>query len=264
MRARKRVEFQAPPGRWTVPRAPRTLSIELETLATSAAHEAFGAPARGGRVRAAWPWDLADEDWQRLAPRGTYARLVRSPFLLAATLVLVLPAVCLALPIALVTACVHGGPRKVLFAQRRVGWRGRPFVLYKFRTLLDQPGDDHARATRFGRFLRNTHLDELPQLWNVLAGDMSLIGPRPEMLSTERWAARHCPQFRERLVLKPGLTGYAQVTQGYTDHGDAEAYRTKLELNRRYGRELGWRLDCAILLRTALWMLRGRGWRRRQ
>jgi lipopolysaccharide/colanic/teichoic acid biosynthesis glycosyltransferase len=118
--------------------------------------------------------------------------------------------------------------RRVLFAQTRVGWRGRLFVLYKFRTMVDGPGDDRARVTRFGRLLRNTHLDELPQLWNVLRGEMCLVGPRPEMLATERWAAERCPEFVERLVLPPGSPGCAQITQGYTDEGDEAAYREKV------------------------------------
>jgi lipopolysaccharide/colanic/teichoic acid biosynthesis glycosyltransferase len=183
--------------------------------------------------------------------------------LYAVTLALVPAALVLALPIALANAVLHGGFGRTLFRQVRVGWRGRPFVLLKFRTLRDAPGDDRARVTRFGRFLRNTHLDELPQFWNVLRGDMSLIGPRPEMPRTERWAARHCPGFDQRLALKPGLTGYAQITQGYTDGGDLVAYREKHALNHHYLRALGLRLDALILLRTVTWMLRGRGWRTR-
>jgi len=133
----------------------------------------------------------------------------------------------------------------------------------KFRTMVDGAGDDRERVTRFGRFLRNTHLDELPQFWNVLRGDMCLVGPRPEMLATERWAAEHCPEFAERLVLRPGLTGLAQVTQGYTREGDVRAYREKVAWNLRYRERLSLTGDCAILMRTALWMLRGRGWRAR-
>jgi lipopolysaccharide/colanic/teichoic acid biosynthesis glycosyltransferase len=136
------------------------------------------------------------------------------------------------------------------------------FVLWKFRTMRDGQGDDVARVTRLGRFLRNTHLDELPQLWNVLRGDMCLIGPRPEMLATERWAAEHCPGFSERLCLKPGLTGYAQISQGYTDSGDVAAYNAKRALNQRYLDELSFATDAAILVRTVAWMLRARGWRR--
>ena len=244
-------------------------TIELESRPLPLRPEATleGGPGDGLRDGAGChptqPWERTREDWESLTPRGLYARVLRAPFLFAATLVLVPVALCLALPVALVNLWVQRSPRLVFFAQPRVGWRGRTFTLYKFRTMREQPGDDHARVTRFGRFLRNTHFDELPQLWNVLAGDMRLIGPRPEMLATERWAALHCPGFSERLALKPGLTGYAQITQGYTDGGDPAAYRVKHALNRRYRRALGWRLDCVILLCTALWMLRGRGWRRR-
>jgi len=219
-------------------------------------------PRARERARAAsHTWRLAEGEWELLAPPGAYARHLRTPLLLLASLSLVPLALLLALPIACANLWIHGSLRRVLFAQLRVGWRGRVFVLYKFRTLLDRPGDDHARVTRFGRFLRNTHLDELPQLWNVLRGDMCLIGPRPEMLPTERWAARNVPGFSERLCLRPGLTGYAQITQGYTDDGDLSAYREKLRLNRRYREELSLGLDCAILVRTVSWMLRGRGWR---
>ena len=253
--------------RWVpAARPPATVTHPLETVAALELLVA-PAPARAGRLRplqpASRPWKRTPAEWQELAPRGLYARRLRTPFLWCVTLALVPLALVLAVPIVLVNAFIHGSPRRVLFAQLRVGWRGRVFVLLKFRTLLDRPGDDHARATRCGRFLRNTHLDELPQLWNVLTGDMCLIGPRPEMLSTERWAATHCPGFSERLALKPGLTGLAQITQGYTDGGDQRAYNEKHALNQRYRHELGFLRDCAILARTVLWMLRGRGWRRR-
>jgi lipopolysaccharide/colanic/teichoic acid biosynthesis glycosyltransferase len=240
------------------------VTIELESPPLSGF--LGGAPVSVRRTRdrervARHTWRRAEGDWELLAPPGPYARLLRTPLLFLATLPLVPVALVLALPIACANLWIHGSLRRVLFAQLRVGWRGRVFVLYKFRTLLDRPGDDRARVTRLGRFLRNTHLDELPQLWNVLRGDMCLIGPRPEMLVTERWAARHVPGFSDRLCLRPGLTGYAQITQGYTDDGDLHAYREKLRLNRRYREELSLRLDCAILLRTASWMVRGRGWR---
>jgi len=240
------------------------VTIELETPSLS--RFLGGAPAPVLRARAServagTTWRRAAGEWERLVPPGLYARHLRTALLLVASLPLVPLALLFALPIACANLWIHG-PRRVFFAQLRVGWRGRIFVLYKFRTMRDWPGDDRARVTRFGRFLRNTHLDELPQLWNVLCGDMCLIGPRPEMISTERWAARHVPGFSERLCLRPGLTGYAQITQGYTDDGDLSAYREKLRLNRRYRDEMGLGLDGAILARTVLWMLRGRGWRR--
>lgn len=207
-------------------------------------------------------WELPLERWEALEPAGAYARHVRGPFLLAVTLALLPAALVLALPVALVNAWVQRSFARIFFLQARVGHRGRVFTLWKFRTMRDGPGSDQARVTRFGRFLRNTHLDELPQLVNVLRGEMSLIGPRPEMVATERWAAQHCPGFAERLCLKPGLTGYAQITQGYTDSGDEVAYEAKRVLNRRYRHELSFATDCAILARTVVWVLRARGWRR--
>jgi lipopolysaccharide/colanic/teichoic acid biosynthesis glycosyltransferase len=244
----------------------RSVTIELDTLPAMGAPSARGTHSRAGaalpRPSGPGPWSFTAADWARLEPRGRYALLVRRPLLWCVALALVPFALLSAVPIALANACVQRSLRRIFFAQVRVGWRGELFVLYKFRTLHDRPGDDHARATRLGRFLRNTHLDELPQLWNVLRGDMCLIGPRPEMPETERWALRNCPGFVERLVLPPGLTGLAQITQGYTVGGDERAYREKSALNQRYRVQVSPGLDAAILLRTVLWMARARGWRR--
>ena len=237
------------------------MTLELESTLLAPPPEAPRARARALTAERAGHAQIPLERWEALAPRGLYAERVRAPFLVLATLALVPLALFVGLPVALVNACVQRDPRRIFFRQARVGWRGRVFVLWKFRTMRDGPGDDVARVRSFGRFLRNTHLDELPQLWNVLRGDMSLIGPRPEMLATERWAAEHCPGFVERLCLKPGLTGFAQITQGYTDQGDESAYQAKLALNRRYRAELSLATDCAILVRTVTWMLRARGWR---
>jgi lipopolysaccharide/colanic/teichoic acid biosynthesis glycosyltransferase len=181
-----------------------------------------------------------------------------------------------ALPLALVIAAVNWALfrdwRKILFVQERVGRRGRVFRMFKFRTMHTsrQPGVpdarpfcpacDRERVTNFGRFLRCTHLDELPQLWNVLRGEMSLIGPRAEMLEIEAWAATQVPAFSQRLVLRPGITGLAQITQGYTDRNLA-AYLLKHAINERYRRELAFGRDLSIVLRTVIWMLAGRGWR---
>jgi len=235
------------------------VTLELESLSLPVSPERAVARAEG--EPATPPWSRAPAYWEELEPRGSYARRWRGPFLLGVALVLLLPALFLALPIALRNRREHGSWKRVLFRQARVGRRGRVFPLYKFRTMSDRPGTDHARVTPFGRFLRNTHLDELPQLLNVLRGEMCLIGPRPEMVATERWAARRCPAFCERLVLAPGLTGHAQITQGYTEGGDEAAYLRKLELNRAYRESLSFRGDLAILVRTTLWMLRARGWR---
>lgn len=141
-------------------------------------------------------------------------------------------------------------PGPVLFRQRRAGLGGRPFELFKFRTMrieADPYGDsprtgDDPRITRVGRWLRETSLDELPQLLNVLRGEMSLIGPRPLYVQQiSEWAARH----RARLLVKPGLTGWAQI------HGRAAALlESKLEWDVEYVERLNPALDAWIVWRT--------------
>lgn len=104
--------------------------------------------------------------------------------------------------------------RPILFHQLRAGLYGRPFWLYKFRTMTDARDSngrllpDEQRLTRFGRWLRSTSLDELPELWNVLKGDMSLVGPRPLLVE---YLDRYSPEQARRHEMKPGLTGWAQV-----------------------------------------------------
>ena len=114
-------------------------------------------------------------------------------------------------------------PGPILFKQERLGKGGVPFVLYKFRSMRinaeangpqwAQKNDD--RCTRLGSFLRNTRLDELPQLWNIFTGKMSFVGPRPERKYFYEKFDEYIPEFKERLNVKPGLTGLAQVNGGY-------------------------------------------------
>ncbi len=146
-------------------------------------------------------------------------------------------------------------PGPALFRQTRAGWRGRPFQLLKFRTMrtdADPYGDSpdsaaDARITRFGRWLRETSLDELPQLINVLRGEMSLVGPRPLYLQqAAEWNARQ----RARLLVRPGLTGLAQV------HGrGAITIEEKLEWDVRYVQTVSLGADLRILALTfvGLW-----------
>ena len=116
-----------------------------------------------------------------------------------------------------------GGP--AIFKQERIGRFGRPFNIYKFRSMkLDAEkygpalyaGAKDPRMTKVGRFLRDHHLDELPQLYNILRGDMSLVGPRPERAYFYREFEKYIPGFSNRLMVTPGLTGYAQVNGGYS------------------------------------------------
>lgn len=111
----------------------------------------------------------------------------------------------------------------VLFKQERLGKDGKPFMMYKFRSMhtdAEENGPqwakvDDRRVTRVGKFLRKTRIDELPQMWNIIAGDMSFVGPRPEREFFYAKFERNIPNFRDRLAVKPGLTGLAQVNGGY-------------------------------------------------
>jgi lipopolysaccharide/colanic/teichoic acid biosynthesis glycosyltransferase len=255
------------------PSAP--IEPQLEPGATYTATRTRPAPAPAVE-RAPEALDPTDElqlvvqsiDWDAIAPRGAYARAGRRVLDLATVLVL---APLAALPMTFVVAvnlCIFRDPRKVLFTQERVGYRGETFRMYKFRTMRDarrgalhswSSGGDRLRVTRFGRFLRNAHLDELPQLWNILRGEMGIIGPRPEMVEIEAWAAREVPGFTERLRIRPGVTGWAQVTQGYTGRCP-EAYAAKLAANEAVTCRPSLKRDVEVLVRTALWMLRGKGW----
>jgi exopolysaccharide biosynthesis polyprenyl glycosylphosphotransferase len=151
----------------------------------------------------------------------------------------------------------------VFYRQRRVGRDGREFVMYKLRTMVDRAeaatgpvlaGPDDERITRVGRFLRATRIDEVPQLFNVLNGTMSLVGPRPERPEFVEGFLRTIPGYAERLQVKPGLTGLAQVNGEY--HTTAE-YKLKYDLTYIYNYSL-W-LDMRIMAETVKVMLTRRG-----
>lgn len=159
-----------------------------------------------------------------------------------------------------------GGPGPVFYAQERVGRRGRPFRLYKFRTMVtdaDKSGpavtsSGDARITPLGRTLRKWKLDELPQLWNVVRGDMSLVGPRPEV---RKYTDIFRDDYSEILEISPGITDYAALE--YRDEEEVlarypdaeEAYTSvvlpeKIALYRQYLRDMGFRSDLKIIFRT--------------
>jgi lipopolysaccharide/colanic/teichoic acid biosynthesis glycosyltransferase len=157
-------------------------------------------------------------------------------------------------------------PGPIFYSQERLGLQGRPFRMYKFRSMRrDAENGGQAlwataadkRVTRIGRVLRGTHLDELPQVFNILRGDMSLIGPRPER---EVFAARMesiCPSYRFRLAVKPGLTGWAQVKFGYGEGDHSELY--KLQYDLYYIQHRRWTLDLLIVLKTVVEVFRFHG-----
>jgi len=141
-------------------------------------------------------------------------------------------------------------PGPALFRQERAGRDMKPFIMYKFRTMrsdtesfgVSPKGPDDPRLTPLGRWLRETSLDELPQFWNVLKGDMSLVGPRPLYMGQAR---EFTPRQRRRLEVRPGITGLAQV------HGRGELpHEEKLELDVQYVERARLALDARILWRT--------------
>lgn len=136
----------------------------------------------------------------------------------------ILAGVVMLIPMIVIAVLVQlDSPGPVIFRQERLGESGKPFRIFKFRTMrvnAEENGPqwaekDDKRCTKIGRLLRNSRLDELPQLWNILRGDMSLVGPRPERAYFYDEFETYIPEFRERLLVKPGLTGYAQVNGGY-------------------------------------------------
>ncbi len=151
-------------------------------------------------------------------------------------------------------------PGDPIFRQTRAGQGGEPFRIYKLRTMVQNAqtmgaGDavlaDDFRLTRSGRFLRRYSLDELPNLWNVIRGEMSIVGPRPTLLSQVEQYTEH---QRRRLAVRPGITGWAQI-----NGRAALSWPERIELDIFYVEHRSTRLDLAILLRTAGTLLRGEG-----
>ena len=147
--------------------------------------------------------------------------------------------------------------RPVLFVQERPGLGGRPFRLYKFRTMRDardgagRPLPDEARLTTVGRFLRATSLDELPELYNVVRGDMSLVGPRPLLVE---YLDRYSPHQARRHDVRPGITGWAQV-----NGRNAQTWPERLDLDVWYVDNWSLGLDARILARTVRAVVRREG-----
>jgi len=189
-------------------------------------------------------------------------QFVKRIFDLVLAMLMLPAALLLAGPIALAIKQTSPGP--VLFRQARMGWRGKTFVIFKFRTMrADHEGQgftiskDEERITSVGKFLRKTRLDEIPQLINIIKGEMSWIGPRPESLELAKWYCRDVPLFRIRHLVRPGISGWAQVNQGYA--AGVEDVTVKVRYDLYYIKHLSLWLDITILLKTIIVVLSGRG-----
>jgi lipopolysaccharide/colanic/teichoic acid biosynthesis glycosyltransferase len=192
-------------------------------------------------------------------PGGWYAnaKVVLDFVLALVLLILTSPLILVAIILIKVTS-----PGPAIYCQTRLGRYGRPFTIYKLRTMAhncesltgvqwSMPGD--GRITAVGRWLRKTHIDELPQLWNVLKGDMSLIGPRPERPEFLPQLEQAIALYRERLLVRPGVTGFAQVQ--LPPDTDMESVRIKLAYDLAYVRNVGFLFDMRIYIGTFVKLL---------
>ncbi len=220
-------------------------------------HEVFWQKIPLYRLNQTW---LFQEGFQ-IAREPVFERAKRVMDILLATCGLIVSAPIVALA-AIAVWIDDRGP--MFFVQKRVGRNHLTFPLFKLRTMrratsdkgrYTQPGD--ARITRVGKFLRNTRLDELPQLWNVLKGDMSLIGPRAEWDQLVEEYERQIPCYHFRHLVRPGITGWAQVNYPYG--ASIEDTLRKLEYDLYYIRHFSFRLDATIVLKTIHIMLFGKG-----
>lgn len=209
---------------------------------------------------------LSETSFGTLSPPDNYM-IPKSIFdRLAAAIALIMLAPFLA-AIAVLIRLDSEGPS--IFRQERIGFRGKPFTVYKFRTMQTRTVDNAAarddaitrenddRITRFGRFLRRSRIDELPQIVNILKGEMSWIGPRPEAAVLSKWYEDEIPFYRYRHVVRPGVTGWAQVMQGHV--ADVSEVRSKLYYDFYYIKNFSLWIDSLIVFRTMMTMLTGFG-----
>ena len=157
----------------------------------------------------------------------------------------------------------------ILFRQVRIGYQGQPFRVFKFRTMTDareaakdllddaKTKDGDSRVTRPGAFLRHSRLDELPQLLNVIKGEMSWIGPRPEAEVLSHWYNKEIPFYPYRHIVRPGITGWAQVNQGHVS--EVSEVKSKLHFDFYYIKHFSPWIDLLIVARTIKTMITGFG-----
>lgn len=207
---------------------------------------------------------LSENSFGSLIPNSAYGKVKRA-FDLGVCIV-ALPF--LALPLLVVALIIRlDSPGSIFFRQARRGYRGEVFRVLKFRTMNQSPafaGRDEAitrtgdqRITRVGRFLRRTRIDELPQIWNIIRGEMSWIGPRPEALALSDWYTAELPFYAYRHIVRPGITGWAQVHQGHV--ADLGSVHEKLQYDFYYIKNFSAWLDMIIASKTVATVIFGAG-----
>lgn len=209
---------------------------------------------------------LSENNFGTLSPLRSYMSAKHVLDMLTALVALVA-----LLPFLLIIALVIrlDSPGLILFRQVRIGYQGRPFRVFKFRTMAQEPvsaadtldaaktKDGDLRITRSGGFLRQSRLDELPQLLNILKGEMSWIGPRPEAEVLSRWYEKEIPFYPYRHIVRPGITGWAQVNQGHV--AEVVEVKSKLHYDFYYIKHFSPWIDLLIVARTIKTMLTGFG-----
>lgn len=192
-----------------------------------------------------------------------FERVVKRTFDFVASLIALIILSPLFIIISIVLLCQRDGT--VLFKQERIGYKGKPFNIYKFRTMRSDSESDgkprlaavgDERLTKIGRFLREHHLDELPQLLNVLKGDMSFVGPRPERRYFIEKIRKENPNYDYIYLMRPGLTSMATLHNGYTDTMEKMLIRLQMDLDYLCKRSL-W-LDTKLIFKTFMYIVNGK------
>jgi lipopolysaccharide/colanic/teichoic acid biosynthesis glycosyltransferase len=205
---------------------------------------------------------LSGEHVESIPPKTGYLPVKRlmDLLLIVATLPVTIPVIVLT---AIIIKLESKGP--VFFWQQRVGTFGKPFNMLKFRSMTTDSekegsqfaSNGDARVTRVGRVIRKMRIDEIPQLWNVLKGEMSIIGPRPEQIKFVEKFNRTIPNYSKRHVVAPGITGLAQTVQGYVD--DENGTIVKLKYDLEYINNLSFIMDMKIVYKTIYTIMTGFG-----
>jgi len=218
-----------------------------------------------GETRAAVMPVLVSPDWQGSDHAALDLTLKRAFDIVGAIIAIVVLSPLFA---SIVLSVMLDSPGPAIFRQRRNGLFGKRFVIYKFRSMSVQEDGSRviqatrgdARITRIGRFLRKSSLDELPQLFNVLLGDMSLVGPRPHALAHDEEYGALLRDYRRRARMKPGITGLAQITGRRGETADLRKMRERVVFDLWYIENWSIGLDMWILLRTPWSLLTGKAY----